>query len=45
MLFELDDRREFSEFILLAILKFMERYERMGVMIFGSFYQVKEQEK
>jgi hypothetical protein len=41
MLFELDDRREFSEFI----LKFIERYERMGVMIFGSFYQVKEQEK
>ena len=38
MLFELDDRREFSEFILLAILKFMERYERIEDLIFGSFH-------
>ena len=45
MLFELNVRREFSEFILLAILKFMERYESMEDMIFGSCDQVKEQEK
>ena len=44
MLFELNDRREFSEFILLAILKFMERYERMEDMIFRSFHRGKGQE-
>jgi len=36
MLFEFADRRKVSEFILIAILKFMERQERMQDMIFYS---------
>ena len=39
MLFELSNRRELSEFILVAILKFIELKERIEDMIFGSFHQ------
>jgi hypothetical protein len=41
MLFELSNRRALSEFILVAILKFIERKERIEDMIFGSFHQGK----
>jgi hypothetical protein len=41
MLFELSNRRALSEFILVAILKFLERKKRIEDMIFGSFHQGK----
>jgi hypothetical protein len=41
MLFELSNRRALSEFILVAILKVIERKERIEDMIFGSFHQGK----
>ena len=41
MLFKLSNRRALSEFILLAILKFIERKESIEYMIFGSFHQGK----
>jgi hypothetical protein len=41
MLFELSNQRALSEFILVAILKFIERKERIEDMIFGSFHQGK----
>jgi hypothetical protein len=44
MLFELSNRRELSEFILVAILKFIERKERIEYMIFGSIHQGKAEQ-
>jgi hypothetical protein len=41
MLFELSNRRALSEFILVAILKFIERKKSIEDMIFGSFHQGK----